>query len=225
MFFWQLRADKLLDLLIGYCLAIYVGDLQTHLTRSLQPWQSSRNSGASFFNGITGKTALCKRSKSCSIDYSMSFIDRRARVSKQSKSNLYWYAIQWYLFFGRSSLGRWNHYLRKWRTEWGIGKRVKGYPPPTPLGLNDFKLWHVGIDFGFYHPVDQIDPSLGWAVNATSIHNKLTCLTRESFSTISRPQKSEIAEHQNVLTPKDQNRIERFRHINRLYGPWKLFML
>lgn len=110
------------------------------------------------------------------------------------------------------SLKKWKTLHRSWRKKWGIGRRVKGCPPPTPCGLHDYKLWRVGSGRGFPPSVSQNETYSNWSCNDAII--KVANVGKSIPGMPRCPQDLNIVGYPDVWWPKDEIITGGLRHVS-----------
>lgn len=110
------------------------------------------------------------------------------------------------------SLRKWKTLHRSWRKKWGIGRRVKGCPPPTPCGLHDYKLWRVGRGRDFPPSVSQNETYSNWSCNDATI--KVPNVGKSIPGMARCPQDLNAAGNPDVWWSKDENSTGWLRHVS-----------
>lgn len=131
--------------------------------------------------------------------------------------------LQWLVLIPWVSLKKWKTLHRSWRKKWGIGRRVKGCPPPTPCGLHDYKLWRVGSGRGFPPSASQNKTYSNWSCNDATI--KVANVGQSIPSMARYPQNLNAVGNPDVWWSKDVNSTGGLRHVYvllRSLVPWVL---
>lgn len=109
----------------------------------------------------------------------------------------------------------WTHLSRQWRKEWGIGHRVKGCPPPMPLGLHDFKLWREGSGRDVNLSAPETEACSGWI--DSHVRPKLADSGRSDPPLANSSQTLNAVEYPNTWWSKDECNTGGLRHVSVLF--------